>query len=77
MKHCKIVHVHDASPIELADSDRHHAEEYIWAEEFLSSYLKEGYEVRQIIPDITPAINEKGNFTFYKGGFVVYLEKDD
>lgn len=76
MKKCKILHIHDGNAVELHNGNRFFMEEYIRAEEEVDKLLEEGYVVKNIIPDVTPAIQREGSYSFYKGGFVVYLEKD-
>lgn len=76
MKKCKIIHINDGTAKILTDGDRHFSEEYLWAEEVINSYLREGYEVKQMIPEITPNQLEVGKYSFYNSGFTVYLEKE-
>lgn len=76
MRECKILHVHDASPKLLESGNRHMMEEYPWAEETINGYLKQGYEVKQMIPQVNPAIQEEGVYSFYLSGFIVYLERE-
>jgi hypothetical protein len=51
-------------------------ESYPDAANIINDYLEQGYEVKQIIPEFCPAIQEEGVFTFYKDGFTVYFEKE-
>lgn len=75
MKECKILHINDGSAKELANGNFHFMEEYEWAEEVLRAYLEKGYEVRQMIPNLTPGRLERG-VAFYDTGFLVYLERE-
>ena len=77
MKKCKIIHINDGTPKELENGNRFFAEEYEEAEAFLAPFLAEGYEVKQMIPDYSPAIQKPGAFSFYNTGFTVYLEKEE
>ena len=43
----------------------------------LGQRVYEGYEVKQMIPEISPAKVELGTVAFYKSGFTVYLEKEE
>lgn len=76
MKECKILHIHDGDAVILENGNMHFLESYPWAENLLNDLLKQGYEVKQIIPQISPTSQEEGNWTFYKDGFIVYLERE-
>lgn len=75
-KICKLLHINDGSAETLVNGNFHFMEEYGWAEEVLNGYLAQGYEVRQMIPVVTPAALREGSFGFYRSGFTVYLEKE-
>lgn len=75
MKECKILHINDGSAKELVNGNYHYMEEYEWAEEALQEYLDEGFEVKQMIPCLTPARLD-GGVAFYDTGFTVYLERE-
>ena len=77
MKKCKIIHINDGNTVELANGDYFYAEEYEKAEAFLEPYLEEGYEVKHMIPEVMPAMQEEGGYAFYHSGFTVYLEKEE
>ena len=77
MMQCKILHINDGTSTVLTNGDRHFMEEYSWAESVIEKYLNEGYVVKHIIPEIEPGTIKEGSLTFYKGGFTVYLEKED
>ena len=77
MKKCKIVHVNDGTAKVITNGDRHFAEEYPWAEDFIEHYLNQGYEVKQMISNYTPNIREEGGPSFFIGGFTIYMEKED
>ncbi len=77
MKKCKIIHINDGSHETITNSNFHFAEEFPWAESVINEYLNDGYEVKQMIPEITPSKVETGTVAFYKSGFTVYLEKEE
>ncbi len=77
MKRCKIIHLNDGTSKIITNGDGHFMEEYTWAESAIEEYLNKGYVVKHIIPEFTPGTIKEGNLTFYKGGFTVYLEKED
>ncbi len=72
MKRCRIIHINDGNPETINNGDWMFVESYTRAERILEEYINDGYEVKQMIPDITPA--DAGGF--YKTGFTVYLEKE-
>ena len=81
VEECKILHINDGSARTLENGNFHYMEEYEWAEKVLNEYLAEGYEIKQMIPCLTPARLD-GGVAFYDTGFTVYLEleydlKDD
>lgn len=76
MKECKILHVHDGDVKVIENENFHLMEEYPWAEETINGLLKQGYEVKQMIPQVSPAIPEEEKFSFYLSGFMVYLERE-
>ena len=75
IKKCKILHINDGSAVVRTNGNFHFMEEYVWAEETVQSYLREGYEVKQMIPTLTPARLD-GGVAFYDTGFTIYLERD-
>ena len=77
MKQCKVLHVNDGNPSVLHDGNFLFVEEFSQAESVITEYLNDGWEVKQIIPDIDPNPVEIGSFPFYHTGFVVYLEKEN
>ena len=77
MKTCKLVHIHSGNKIEVQNENHLLIEEFPETDEIIQRYLNVGYEVKQIIPDITPAIQKDGAYSFYKGGIVVYFEKEE
>ena len=77
MKICKLVHIHSGYKKEIQNGNFLLVEEFPETDDIIQQYLAEGYEVKQIIPDITPAIQQDGAYAFYKGGIVVYFEKEE
>jgi len=76
MKQCKIIHINDGKPQELYSEDRYYSDCYPRMEAELEAYLNEGYEVRQVLPHVTPAIQGDGNYSFYETGYTFYLERE-
>lgn len=76
MKVCKLVHINDGNEVEIRNSGRLFVETYPTTEEIINLYIEKGFTVKQIMPDVTPAQNISGNLTFYKGGVLVYFEKE-
>lgn len=76
MKICKLVHINDGKEKEIQNGDFMFVEEYPRTEAMISELLNDGYELKQMIPDVTPAVQKPGSFSFYKGGFVFYFEKE-
>lgn len=42
----------------------------------IQEYLSEGWRIVQAFPDYSPAIQQEGSYSFYKGGFTFLLERD-
>lgn len=76
MKECRLLHIHDGSPVVLENGNRHLLEAYPWAEETLNDLLAQGYEVRHLLPQVSPAIQESGCYSFYLSGVLAYLERE-
>lgn len=76
MKECKIITINDASEVELMNQDFHRVTELPWTESVLNQYLNEGYVISHIVPEVMPAVQEEGNYTFFKGGFTFFLERE-
>lgn len=77
MKKCKIIHINDGTAVTITNGERHFAVEFPWAESVIDEYLNDGYEVKQMIPEISPAVVNEDPLTFYKSGFTIYLEKEE
>ncbi|MBQ8000423.1 MAG: hypothetical protein IJ298_04310 [Ruminococcus sp.] len=76
MKVCKLVHINDGNEVEIRNGGRLFVESYPNTEQIINLYLEKGFTVKQIMPDVTPAQNISGNLTFYKGGVLIYFEKE-
>lgn len=76
MKKCKIIHINDGTAKVTTNGDRHFVEKYPWAEKLIEGYLVQGYKVKQMIPNHTPNIQEKCEYSFFIGGFTIYMEKE-
>ena len=76
MKKCILIHINDGNTEVLRNGNYMFIERLPKTEEVIEQYLSQGYEVKQIIPDYSPAEQGEGNFTFYKGGITIYFEKD-
>lgn len=76
MKTCKILKINDGKVKILKNEDYMFIQEMCRAEKIIETYINDGYEVKQIFSTYDPAIQEEGSYTFYKGGVIVYLEKE-
>ena len=76
MKKCKIICINDGTAKVMTNGEHHFVEEFLWAEELINSYLEQGYEVKQMISNVTPNVQKEGDYTFFMGGFALYLEKE-
>lgn len=76
MKTCKIITINDGRPKTLQNGDYMFIKEMPRAEKIIEGYINDGYEVKQIFSTYDPAVQGEGNYSFYKGGIIVYLEKE-
>lgn len=76
MKQVKILHINDGNTEVVTNGDRMFIETFPRAQSEIEKYLNEGWEVKQMIPEVTPSVNKEGTCTFYKSGFTIYMEKD-
>lgn len=76
MKECRIIHINDGNRKVIRNKDCLFVEELTCTEAIIGEYLNAGYEVKQIIPEIMPAKQFEGMFTFYKDGVTVYFERE-
>ena len=77
MRKCKIIHINDGRPENISNDDYYYEEGFPRVEACIDRYLAEGYEVKAVIPDVTPNILSEGCYTFFKGGMTFYLEKEE
>ena len=76
MKECKMIHINDGSSSTLENGNFHFVEEFDWTAMYLNRLLSEGWEVRHMVPEVSPAIQGDNSYYFYKGGFTFYLERE-
>lgn len=76
MKECKIIHINDGNSETIRNEGFLFVEEMSYTEKIIGEYLNAGYEVKHIVPEISPAKQSEGLFTFYKDGITVYLERE-
>ena len=76
MKQVKIIHINDGSSEVIKNEGRMFIETFPHAQKEIEKLINEGWEVKQMIPEVTPAINKEGVYSFYKSGFTVYLERE-
>ena len=76
MTECKIITINDGKERQLTNGNYLYACDYPVLERYLNEYLEEGWKVIHMLPEFEPAINEKGNYSFYKGGYTFYLERE-
>ena len=76
MKRCKLIHINDGRPQTLTNGNFVFAEEYVSTSEILNEYLADGWEVKNMVPEFSPAMNETSP-VFYKSGFTFYLEREE
>lgn len=76
MRQCKVITVNDGKERELTDGDRLYICDHPVTERCINEYLEEGWSIVQMCPVINPAINQEGSYTFYRGGYTFYLERE-
>ena len=76
-KQCKLIHINDGSASIRENGNFHYVEEFDWTESYLDRLLSEGWEVRLMVPEVTPALQGDGSYSFYKSGFTFYLEREE
>ncbi|MDO5132783.1 MAG: hypothetical protein Q4D81_07355 [Eubacteriales bacterium] len=76
MKECRIITINDGREKELANGNWLHIEEFPRMAEIIGKYLQEGWEVVHFVPVYNPAVHEEGKFSFYRGGYTFYLERE-
>ena len=76
MTECKIINFNDGTGVEITNGDWRFSEEFPWIEEELEKLFSEGFKLTHVVPMLTPALQGEGNYTFYRGGFTVFLERE-
>ncbi len=76
MKQVKILHINDGNPEVVTNGNRMFIEFFPQAQSEIEKHLNEGWEVKQMIPEVSPSVCKEGVFSFYKSGFTVYMEKE-
>ncbi len=77
MKKCRVLHINDGNSEELTNGNRFFAEYYPKIEDIMNKLLLMHYEVKQILPEYSPAIQgQPGSYMFYHTGYTFYLEKE-
>lgn len=76
MKECKILTINDGTGTELVNGNCHYVEELPWTAAVLNKYVSEGYTVAHIVPMFNPAIQKPGVYSFYRGGYTFFLERE-
>ena len=72
MVECKILHINEGKERELTNGNWFYASEMEKTEQFLTTYINQGFKVKQMIPQISPG----DDGSFYNDGFIVYLERE-
>lgn len=76
-KECKIIHINDGSSQVQQNENFHFVESFDWAAEYINRFLSKGWEVKHMVPEVSPAIQgEEGGYNFYKSGWTFFLERD-
>ena len=76
MKECKIITINDGNAREIANGNRLFVEEFETTEAIIGDLINDGWKVVSFAPDYNPAVQDSGNYTFYKGGLTFYLERE-
>lgn len=76
MKICKLLHINDGNKLEIKNGDYLFVEEFPQSSRIINELLNDGWELRQMISDVTPNLLRDGCYTFFKGGVVLYFEKE-
>ena len=75
-KECKIIHINDGTAKVLQNENFHFIESFDWAAEYINRFLSEGWEVKHMVSEVSPAIQGEGSYSFYKSGWTFFLERD-
>ena len=77
MKKCKVIHINDGAASVRENGNFRFVEEFDFTESYLNNLMSEGWEVKHMVPEVTPAIHGDGSYSFYKSGFTFYLEHEE
>ena len=75
-KECKIIHINDGSAKVLQNENFHFVESFDWAAEYINRFQNEGWKVKHMASEVSPAIQGEGSYSFYKSGWTFFLERD-
>lgn len=76
-KECKIIHINEGTAKVLQNENFHFVESFDWAAEYINRFLSEGWEVKHMVSEVSPAIQgEEGSYNFYKSGWTFFLDRD-
>lgn len=76
MKQCKLIRINDGKPQTLTNGDFMLTEEYPRTAAELEKLVNDGWQVVQMINQVSPAPQQENAPTFYMGGVLVYLERE-
>lgn len=77
MKKCKVIHINAGTASILENGNYRFVEEFNFTESYLNDLLNKGWEVKHMVPEVTPAIQGDGSYSFYKSGYTFYLEREE
>ena len=76
MTECKIITINDGNAREITNGNHLFVEEFETTEAIIGDLINDGWKVVSFAPDYNPAVQDSGNYTFYKGGLTFYLERE-
>lgn len=76
MRECKIITINDGKERQIMNENYLYVYDYPVMERYVNEYLEEGWKVVHMMTVVEPAINESGIYSFYKGGYTFYLERE-
>lgn len=76
MKVCKLLHINDGRPREIANGEFLFAEEYVRTSDIVNEHLADGWEVKNMVTEYIPGGKEE-RYPFYCQGFTFYLEREE
>lgn len=75
-KECKIIHINDGSAKVQQNENFHFVESFDWTAEYINRFLREGWEIKHMVSEVSPAIQGEGSYSFYKSEWTFFLERD-